>query len=69
LPEAERARFAEHLDDCPACVAYLHNYEEAVRLGQGCLCAADSPLQPVPEELVQAILAARAKSAEGKETR
>jgi anti-sigma factor RsiW len=65
LPKAEHAAFAAHLEICEACVAYLHNYQEAVRVGRACLCAADSPLQPVPEELVQAILASREKREEG----
>jgi anti-sigma factor RsiW len=61
LPEAERARFAAHLEECPSCVAYLNTYQEAVRVGKTCLCAEDSPLQSVPEELVAAILTARKK--------
>jgi anti-sigma factor RsiW len=62
LPEDQRARFADHLADCAPCRAYLCTYQEAVQMGRQCLCSADSPLQHVPEELVQAILAARAKS-------
>ncbi len=64
LPEPQRTRFAAHLEVCPSCVAYLHSYEEAVRLGRQCLCAADSPLQPVPEEMIRAILAALGKGEE-----
>jgi anti-sigma factor RsiW len=61
LPEQERARFEEHLCCCPPCVNYLKTYEEAIKLEKGCLCGPNSPLPPIPEELVRAILAARGK--------
>jgi anti-sigma factor RsiW len=63
LPTAEREEFERHLDRCPDCVNYLATYEETVRLGKG-LC--DDPDGPppadAPDELVRAILAARAKA-------
>lgn len=59
LPESERALFKKHLDECPPCVNYLHDYQETVKLEKGCVCEPGSPLLPIPEELVRAILAAR----------
>ena len=62
LPAAERAAFEEHLAACPPCVAYLKSYEEAVKLGKAVTSNPDDCVpDAVPEELVQAILAARAK--------
>ena len=60
LPGRQRGVFEEHMADCPSCVTYLETYRETVRLG-GALCAdpADPVPEDVPENLVQAILAAR----------
>jgi anti-sigma factor RsiW len=60
LTAAERARFDEHLGECPVCVTYLRNYVETIRLGKA-VCTGDHDAidDEVPEELVQAILAAR----------
>jgi anti-sigma factor RsiW len=57
LSPAQRAVFEEHLAVCPACVAYLHSYQKTVKLGKS-LATADQN-DDVPEDLVQAILAAR----------
>lgn len=52
--------FERHLSDCPPCVAYLQTYELSIRMGRAALQASDEPLpEEVPEDLVQAILAAR----------
>jgi anti-sigma factor RsiW len=59
LSPAQRAIFEEHLAVCNSCVAYLHSYRQTVKLAKG-LSAGDQG-QEVPEELVQNILAARAK--------
>lgn len=62
LPEGQQASLAAHLELCPPCLAYLRTYEETVRLGRS-LCddpAASIPAE-VPEELVQAVLAARSR--------
>jgi anti-sigma factor RsiW len=60
LSTPERQCFDNHLAECPDCVTYLATYQEAIRLGKG-LCADESASVPpeVPNELVQAILAAR----------
>ncbi len=66
LPADVRARFVEHLADCPGCIAYLETYEKAVRLGKTVFADDDEALPPdVPEELVQAILTARAAEKSG----
>lgn len=58
LPAAQRAEFERHLAICPPCVAYLKSYEQTIKLGK-CACS-DADEKP-PEELIKAILAARAK--------
>ena len=62
LPPGQRAAFDEHLGDCPECVAYLKSYQATVKLGRDVFRHPDDPVpDDVPEELVQAILAARQK--------
>ena len=52
LPEAERARFEEHLAVCPSCVAYLSSYEDTVRLAKTAYSNPDGPVpEDVPDEL------------------
>jgi anti-sigma factor RsiW len=60
LPPASRHEFERHLSVCPSCVAYLQGYKEAIRLGRAALMKSDEPAD-VPESLVLAIRAARAK--------
>jgi len=61
LPAQERSEFDRHLQICPPCQVYLKTYQETIRLsraaekGGHCEDAAD----PLPEDLVRAILAAR----------
>ena len=59
LPDREHRLFEEHLAECPDCVAYLAGYREAVRLGKVAFAAGQDIPPEVPEELIQAILAAR----------
>lgn len=62
LSEEQRREFEHHLAECDMCVVYLQNYRAVVRLGKAAFTEADGPLpKDVPEELVQAILAARVK--------
>lgn len=62
LSEAERASFAAHLEECDECVTYLKSYEDTIALTKAVLGRLDeSGRDDVPESLVQAILAARAK--------
>jgi anti-sigma factor RsiW len=58
LSAEERARFDLHLSVCPHCVDYVHGYRESIRLGK----AAFADVEEAPEELVDAILAARNRS-------
>ena len=58
LPPATLVLFHEHIGDCPNCVTYLHCYERTVKLCRGVYLDEPVPAE-VPEELVQAILAAR----------
>ena len=62
LAPQEHAEFEAHLAECPWCVAYLQTYQEAIRMGK--IVFADEEKEvpaDVPEELIQAILAARAR--------
>jgi anti-sigma factor RsiW len=59
LPDAQRACFEEHLAECPDCVAYLASYRETIRLGKTAGEDEDGWVAAeVPDELVQAVLAA-----------
>ena len=62
LPTGQRTAFDEHLGACPECVAYLKIYQETVQLGKDVFKHPDEQVpDEVPDELVQAILAARRK--------
>jgi anti-sigma factor RsiW len=60
-PPGERAVFESHLAICPDCVSYVESYRLTIELGrQACDPEAELP-EDVPSELVDAILASRAK--------
>ena len=62
LPPEQYKIFTEHLETCPDCVVYVKGYEEAIGVGKAALSESDEPVSDdIPEELVQAILAARRK--------
>lgn len=62
LSPDERAEFDRHLALCPPCVAYLEGYRETVRLGRSAFAPGDDAAPAdVPDSLVAAILAARAR--------
>jgi anti-sigma factor (TIGR02949 family) len=62
LAPEERGRFERHLALCPPCVRYLESYQETVRLGREACCGSEGGLpEDVPEELVRAVLDARAR--------
>jgi anti-sigma factor (TIGR02949 family) len=62
LPREQRDVFRSHMDACPSCETYLDTYRETVRLGQSVCRDPEGPVpEDVPERLVQAILAARAR--------
>jgi anti-sigma factor RsiW len=60
LPPGVRARFDDHLARCANCRRYLTSYEESVKLARHAYDddGAELPAD-VPDDLVQAILAAR----------
>jgi anti-sigma factor RsiW len=58
LPEDMRRRFEFHLEACPMCRAHLADYRTAIELAR----ASEDDIQvEVPQELINAILAARPK--------
>jgi anti-sigma factor RsiW len=62
LPEETVAKFEEHLAACPSCINYANTYREAVHVGRKALDAfAHAAPENVPETLVSAILALRAR--------
>ena len=57
--DGERQALAEaHLSGCSDCTAYLHSYEETIRLSK----AAFSPEDDAPEDFVSGALAALQRS-------
>jgi len=62
LSADERSEFDKHLAECPWCVAYLDSYRKTIQLEQAALLppAEAPPPADAPEELIQAILRARA---------
>jgi anti-sigma factor RsiW len=60
LPSPQRFEFDAHLAVCPHCVVYLDTYRKTVEMGKDAFSDPDSPVpSDLPEELVDAILAAR----------
>ena len=59
LPPETLVLFHEHGGKCPPCLAYLESYEQTVKLCRG---ACQQAAAEVPEELILAILSARAGS-------
>lgn len=53
LPALVRQQFEAHLGVCPACVNYLQQYRDTIRLVAG---VSDDMLAEMPEELVRAIV-------------
>jgi anti-sigma factor RsiW len=66
LSEPERRRFERHMAMCPPCRVSWESYRKAVALGQRLFAdeEKDAP-PPVDEDLVAAVLAARAAAREG----
>jgi hypothetical protein len=61
LPDSQRDEFDGHLAACVACVAYMKSYVETIELGKAAYKDPDAQVpDDVPEDLVKAILAARA---------
>jgi anti-sigma factor RsiW len=63
LNARERSRFDRHLFWCRPCRAYLDSYRTTVQLARSLgKPARDELPEPVPEALVQAVLAVRGES-------
>jgi len=63
LPRGQRLIFELHLAMCRECRDYLTAYRKTVELGKAAFPRPDAPVpDEVPEDLVQAILAARNRS-------
>jgi hypothetical protein len=59
LPAGTHEQFEFHLNECINCRRYLKNYVETVKLGKRAFDDEDGALPAdLPEELVQAIVAA-----------
>lgn len=54
LDATARSRFEEHLSLCPPCRDYLKTYSDTSKLARQ--CCGERCTQPLPEDLVQAIL-------------
>jgi len=66
LATPQHETFEAHMVDCPSCETFLETYRETIQLGKLCLSEPEGPVPAqVPEELVAAILAARAVPAGG----
>jgi len=61
LPAETRRAFSEHLTACRDCRAYLESYRATIALAKAAFGCDDPVSSTVPEELVAAILKARAK--------
>lgn len=60
LAAAERGDFDRHLAVCRSCVNYVDTYKRTIEMGRAVFAEPDAAVPTdVPEELVQAILAAR----------
>lgn len=57
LDESAKLDFERHLEVCRSCRAYLETYRQTMSLTR--IAVTDEPLEDVPEELVQSILARR----------
>jgi anti-sigma factor RsiW len=58
LPVPLRQAFDRHLDACVNCRMYLATYEATIEVQRLAFRADPAPEAPLPEDLVQAILAA-----------
>lgn len=64
LPEEVRTVFETHLQKCGNCLAYLDQYSAVISAGKrACSQEDQDSADAFPEELVQAILAARTRDA------
>lgn len=62
LSDELRAKFEAHLEKCTACTDYLDGYTKTVALGKESFEEPEAAVAEMPDELVEAILAARRKA-------
>jgi len=63
LEPEELVSFEAHLVTCAECTTYLTAYRVTIKLGKSAFAVPDASAdQSVPDDLIRAILAARAKS-------
>ena len=63
LPPEQTHEFDRHLAVCPSCVAYLDSYKKTVELSHESFQPANcEPEEEMPDDLIQAVLAARRKA-------
>lgn len=60
LAENEACAFRQHISDCPPCIHYLESYRETLALEKEAYREEEMLFEQAPENLVRAILAARA---------
>ncbi len=64
LHDEVREEFERHLALCPSCAAYVDGYRKTVQLGMTAMSWVETPSAgSVPDGLIKAIRAARAKDA------
>ncbi|MEL0659823.1 zf-HC2 domain-containing protein [Psychromonas arctica] len=61
LQDNQKRIFIHHLNECPACRVYLKNYEYRIQLSKS-IFANDTDKADIPNQLVEAILAAKKQS-------
>lgn len=60
LPAEVKQTFEAHLKHCPPCADYLSEYRRMIDLCRGSVpCCEEVKPEPVPEQLVQAVLNAK----------
>lgn len=62
LPEESRVHFEFHLSKCKNCHAYLVQYEVTIKAGKIACDEMSDEMRAIPDDLVKAVLAARAKT-------
>ena len=65
LPAQQREEFDRHLAICPDCLNYMASYRRTIELSRSLADSADASIaDQAPQELIDAILAARNKQDE-----
>ena len=62
LPQESRTHFEFHLSKCTNCHEYLVQYEVTIKAGKIACDEMSDEMQGIPDDLIQAVLAARVKT-------